>query len=46
MTTAAAITAARQAHSERCRQRVVKALNNAVASGGEISISAIARKRG
>jgi hypothetical protein len=38
------ITAARRAHSARCRQRVIKALNTAVTSGEEISISAIARK--
>jgi transposase-like protein len=44
MTGTAAITAARQAHSARCRQRVIAALNAAVAAGEEISISAIARK--
>jgi hypothetical protein len=44
MTGTAAITAARQAHSARCRQRVITALNAAVAAGEEISISAIARK--
>jgi Family of unknown function (DUF6262) len=38
------ITAARRAHSARCRQRVIKALNSAVKSGEEISVSAIARK--
>ena len=38
------ITAARRAHSARCRQRVIKALDTAVESGEEISISAIARK--
>jgi hypothetical protein len=38
------ITAARRAHSARCRQRVIKALNTAVESGEEISVSAIARK--
>ena len=37
------ITAARRAHSARCRQRVIKALNTAVNSGDEICISAIAR---
>ena len=40
------ITAARQAHSARCRQRVIKALNAAIESGEEISVSAIARKAG
>jgi chromosome segregation ATPase len=44
MTRTAAIAAARQAHSTRCRQRVIKAINDAVTSGEEISISAIARK--
>ena len=38
------ITAARRAHSARCRQRVIKALNTAVESGEEISVSAIARR--
>jgi chromosome segregation ATPase len=42
----AAIAAARQAHSARCRQRVLKALNDAITAGEEISISAIARKAG
>ena len=37
------IAAARQAHSQRCRQRVITALEQATASGTEISISAIAR---
>jgi transposase-like protein len=46
MTDTAAITAARRAHSTRCRQRVIKAINDAVARGEEISISAIARKAG
>jgi hypothetical protein len=46
MTHTAAITAARRAHSTRCRQRVIKAVNDAVAGGEEISISAIARKAG
>jgi uncharacterized coiled-coil protein SlyX len=41
-----AIAAARQAHSARCRQRVIKALNEAIADGQEISISAIARQAG
>ncbi len=40
---AAAAVAARQAHSLRCRQRVLAALDHAVATGTEISISAIAR---
>jgi hypothetical protein len=40
------ITVARQAHSARCRQRVIKALNAAIESGEEISVSAIARKAG
>jgi hypothetical protein len=40
------ITAARRAHSARCRQRVIKALNIAVESGDEISVSAIARQAG
>ena len=42
----AGITAARQAHSNRCRQRVIIALNQAVAAGEEISVCAIARKAG
>jgi hypothetical protein len=37
------ITAARRAHTARCRQRVIKALDTAVTSGGEISICGIAR---
>jgi Family of unknown function (DUF6262) len=41
-----AITAARHAHSSRCRQRVITALNQAVTAGEEISVSAIARKAG
>ena len=40
------ITAARRAHSARCRQRVIKALNTAVESGDEITVSGIARKAG
>ena len=40
------VAAARQAHSLRCRQRVVTALDQAVAAGAEISISAIARHAG
>ena len=46
MTTTPAVVEARRAHSSRCRQRVIKALNNAVASGEEISISSIARAAG
>lgn len=41
-----ALTAARQAHSTRCRQRVLAALEQAVHLGTEISISAIARRAG
>jgi uncharacterized protein DUF6262 len=41
-----AIAAARQEHSARCRQRVIKALNEVMAQGGEISISSIARHAG
>ena len=33
----------RQADSARRRQRVLKALNEAAASGGELSVSAVAR---
>jgi len=40
------ITAARRAHSARCRQRVIKALNIVVESGDEISVSSIARRAG
>ncbi|MDV7246336.1 MULTISPECIES: DUF6262 family protein [Rhodococcus] len=40
------ITSARRAHSARCRQRVIKALNTAIESGAEISVSAIARRAG
>lgn len=40
------IAAARQAHSTRCRQRVLAALEQAVHLGTEISISAIARRAG
>ena len=32
-----AVVQARRAHSSRCRQRVIKALDNAVASGEEIT---------
>lgn len=41
-----AITAARRAHSARCRQRVIKALDVAVTSGDGISVSGIARMAG
>jgi regulator of replication initiation timing len=41
-----ALGAARQAHSARCRQRVIKALNDSIAAGEEISVSAIARRAG
>ncbi|MBE1493179.1 transposase-like protein [Amycolatopsis lexingtonensis] len=44
--TASALGTARQTHSARCRQRVIKALNEAVTAGEEISISAIARRAG
>jgi len=40
------IAAARQAHSTRCRQRVLAALEQAVHLGTEVSISAIARRAG
>lgn len=40
------IVAARQAHSSRCRQRVITALDQASKQGFEISISAIARRAG
>jgi hypothetical protein len=40
------VVQARRAHSARCRQRVIKALDNAVANGEEITISAITRKAG
>jgi len=41
-----AITAARQAHSSSCRQRVLTALKQAADLGAEISISAVARQAG
>ncbi len=41
-----AIVEARRAHSSRCRQRVITALNDAVTKGEEISVSAIGRKAG
>jgi hypothetical protein len=44
MTTTSGIAAARRAHSDRCRQRVIAALDAATAAGEEISVSAIARK--
>ena len=44
--TTSGITAARRAHSARCRQRVIKALDTAVKTGDEISVSGIARKAG
>ena len=40
------VAAARQAHSQRCRQRVITALHQAATTGTEISISAIARRAG
>jgi hypothetical protein len=40
------VVAARQAHSSRCRQRVITALDQASKQGFEISISAIARRAG
>jgi hypothetical protein len=43
---AAGIANARKAHSARCRQRVIKALNDAVTNGEEISVSTIARRAG
>lgn len=41
-----AITAARQAHSGRCRQRVLTVLKQAADLGAEISISSVARHAG
>lgn len=41
-----AIAAARQAHSTRCRQRVLAALEQAAHLGDEITVSAIARLAG
>lgn len=46
MSATPAIIEARRAHSARCRQRVIKALNDAVAQGEEITVSAISRKAG
>jgi hypothetical protein len=45
-TTASAMTAGRRADSARRRQRVLKALDTAAASGEEISVSGIARRAG
>jgi hypothetical protein len=41
-----AVVQSRRAHSARCRQRVIEALGAAVASGEEITVSAIARAAG
>jgi len=38
------VVQARRAHSARCRQRVIKALDAAVADGQEITVSSIARQ--
>lgn len=46
MTAEPPVTQARRAHSARCRQRVIKALDAAVASGQEITVSSIARQAG
>lgn len=46
MTADPAVVQARRAHSARCRQRVIKALAAAVASGQEITVSSIARRAG
>ncbi len=46
MSATPAIIEARRARSSRCRQRVITALNDAVAHGEEISVSAISRKAG
>jgi hypothetical protein len=46
MNTTPPVVEARRAHSSRCRQRVIKALNDAVANGEEISVSSIARAAG
>ena len=46
MTADPAVVQARRAHSARCRQRVIKALDAAVASGQEITVSSIARQAG
>jgi len=42
----AAMAAGRRAHTERRRQRVLKALETAAGAGEEISVSAIARRGG
>ena len=44
--TGTAMTRGRQADSARRRQRVIKAINEAGASGGDLSVSAIARVAG
>jgi transposase-like protein len=46
MTNSNAMIEGRQADSARRRQRVIKAINSASSSGGEISVSAIARAAG
>lgn len=46
MTAEPPVAQARRAHSARCRQRVIKALDAAVASGQEITVSSIARQAG
>ena len=40
------VVQARRAHSARCRQRVIKALDAAVADGQQITVSSIARQAG
>jgi len=44
--TTTGIVAARRAHSDRCRRRVLAALDAAVAAGEESGISAVARRAG
>jgi hypothetical protein len=46
MTGDSAMTQGRRADSARRRQRVIKAINDATGSGGELSVSAIARAAG
>jgi transposase-like protein len=46
MSSEPSVVQARRAHSARCRQRVIKALAAAVASGQEITVSSIARQAG
>lgn len=46
MTAEPSLAQARRAHSARCRQRVIKALDAAVAGGQEITVSSIARQAG